>query len=142
MYHFQLLPTRRENRSISSLNASLEKFFDGYFTPTAEIVEHEKSYSIALDIPGFSKENVSIEVENKKLTVAGERTESARKETDVVLRQERKFGQFHRVFNLPDNIQDESIQAKFENGVLTINLPKTEKSPGRKITIDDGAESH
>lgn len=139
MYHFQLLPTRRETRS---WNNTVEKFFDGYFSPPVEILEQEKSYLIALDIPGFSKDQVDIEIEDKKLTVSGARAEAERKETDNVLRQERKFGQFNRVFNLPDNIQEEAIQAKFENGVLSITLPKTEKSPGRKVTISDSATSN
>jgi len=130
MYHFQLHPTRKENLQWHSLLTE-----GNYISPPCEIVEQEKQYSIALDIPGFSKEQVSIEVEDRKLFVTGERKETERAEKDTVHRQERKFGKFSRVFTLPDHIQEEAIQANFENGVLNITLPKMEKSPGRKIGI-------
>jgi HSP20 family protein len=63
-----------------------------------------------------------------------------RAETETVLRQERRFGKFNRIFTLPDNIQEEGILAKFENGVLNITLPKTEKSQSRKVTISETAD--
>ena len=149
MYHFQLLPTRKENKSwnaMSEWNKEIEKFFDGvsgadYLAPPCEIVDQEKAYAISLDIPGFRKDQIDIEMKDKRLHVTGERGEAQRLETDTVLRQERKFGKFSRIFSLPDNIHEEGILAKFENGVLTITLPKTEKSQSRKITISEQADS-
>lgn len=140
--YFQLLPTRKENRS---WNREIEKFFDGateadYLAPPCEIVDQEKAYAISLDIPGFRKDQIEIEVKDRRLHVSGQRDEVKRAETETVLRQERRFGKFNRIFTLPDNIQEEGILAKFENGVLNITLPKTEKSQSRKVTISETAD--
>lgn len=147
--YFQLLPTRKENRSwnaLSEWNKEIEKLFDGvadaeYLAPPVEVVDAEKAYTISMDIPGFSKDKIEIEMKDRRLHVKGQREEVKRAEGETVLRQERKFGQFNRVFSLPDNIHEEGIMAKFENGVLTITLPKMEKSYGRKITISETADS-
>lgn len=146
--YFQLLPTRKENRawnSMSEWNKEIEKFFDGvsesdYLAPPCEIVDQEKAYAISLDIPGFRKDQIEIEVKDRRLHVSGQRDEVKRAETETVLRQERRFGKFNRIFTLPDNIQEEGILAKFENGVLNITLPKTEKSQSRKVTISETAD--
>ncbi len=146
--YFQLLPTRKENRSWNSMsewNKEIEKFFDGaseteYLAPPVEIIDAKGSFMISLDVPGFSKDKIDIEIKDRRLHVTGQREQLNRAEGETVLRQERKFGQFNRVFSLPDNIQEDGVLAKFENGVLTITLPKTELSKSRKVTISETAD--
>lgn len=141
MYHFELRPNRRSaSAQPNSWDKEFEKFFDvfsraEYFAPACEILDEEKSYSISLDIPGLKKEEIDIEVKDNHLHVTGER--KAPQGQDNLLRSERKYGKFSRVFSLPQNVDAESIQAKFENGVLEITLPKEEKSTTRKISISD-----
>ncbi len=143
--YFQVLPTKKENRSWNSMsewNKQIENLFEGvagadYLAPPCEIIDQEKSFAISLDVPGFRKDQIDIEVKERRLSITGSREEVKREESETVLRQERKFGKFNRVFTLPDNIHEEGILAKFENGVLSITLPKTEKSPARKVTIND-----
>jgi HSP20 family protein len=125
MLHFELKPTlwKQSTASWESLN------------PPCEIVDSPQHYSVALDIPGFRKEDIEIELKDHHLIVSGTRTAKAREETDKVLRQERRYGQFQRIFSLPDGIREEAVSAQFTDGVLEIVLPKAEVA-GRKIVIN------
>lgn len=135
MYHFELKPARR-----AQWEKEVERFFDVFsnneynFAPACEILDEEKFYSIGLDIPGLSKDELEIEVKDNHLHVSGERKQT---EKTNVLRTERRYGKFSRMFSLPQNVNAEAIEARFENGVLEITLPKEEKSQSKKIQISD-----
>lgn len=138
MYHFELKPTRRAQ----SWNNEMEKFFDvfsknDYFAPACEILDEEKFFSIGLDIPGLRKEDLDIEVKDNHLHISGERKYEEKTEKNNVLRTERKYGKFSRVFSLPQNVNAEGIEARFEHGVLDIVIPKEQKSQSKKIAITD-----
>lgn len=142
MYHFELRPNRTHNQ----WEKEFEKLFDVFskedlYAPTCEILDEEKSYSISLDIPGATKEDINIEVKDNHLFVSGERKYLGKTEKDYVLRSERRYGKFSRVFSLPKNVNPDAIEARFENGVLDLTLPKEEKSQTRKITISDWAKA-
>lgn len=135
MYQFEMKPFRT-----SQWDREVEKIFDAFtktntFTPACEILDEEKHFCISMDIPGLSKEEIDIEVKDNQLHVSGERKTEERNEKTNVLRTEKRYGKFSRVFNLPQNINSEAIQARFENGVLEIALPKEEKAQTRKISI-------
>lgn len=138
MYHFDLTPAQRRER----WDNEIEKFFDVFsrresFAPVCEIHDEDNSYSISLDIPGMKKDEIDIEVKDNHLHVTGERKTEKKSEKNNVLRSERTYGKFERVFSLPQNINAEKIEARFENGVLDISLPKEEKSQKRRISISD-----
>ncbi len=122
MLHFELKPARWTQPSWESLN------------PPCEIVDSEKVFTVAIDIPGFKKEDIEIELKDRHLLVSGTRYAIVRPETEKVMRQERRFGHFQRVFSLPEAISEQNISAKFEDGVLEITIPKMEVA-SRKITI-------
>ncbi len=122
MLHFELKPARWTQPSWESLH------------PACEIIDAEKVFSVSLDIPGFRKEDIEIELKDRHLLVSGTRYATVRPENEKVMRQERRFGHFQRVFNLPEAISEQNISAKFEDGVLEITIPKTEVS-ARKISI-------
>jgi HSP20 family protein len=100
-----------------------------------EIVDSVGALSVSLDVPGFRKEDIELEVKDRHLHVTGTRTFKTRNENDKVLRQERRFGKFHRAFSLPEGIDDQAISAKFTDGVLEITIPKTEVVT-RKILVN------
>lgn len=141
MYHFELKPSRRSAWNANSqFEKEVEKYFDvfsksDYFAPACEILDEEKFYSISLDIPGLTKDEIDIEVKDNRLHITGERKATYNTEKDNVLRTERRYGKFSRVFSIPQNVNVEAIEAKFENGVLDLTIPKEEKSQTRKISI-------
>lgn len=106
--------------------------------PSVNIGERDTRFEIDLAAPGFQKEDFSIDVHDAILTVKGEKKEEKTDEDKKYTRREYSFSSFERSFTLPENIDDESIDAKYENGVLRIILPKTETKPEdnkRKIEI-------
>lgn len=142
MYNLELRPNRKSFWPAHSiLERELDKFFDSFsktenfLTPACEVVDEEKQYWISMDIPGLKKEDISIEVKENALHISGERKFEGKGEKDNVLRSEKQYGKFSRVFTLPQNVNADMIEARFENGVLDIVLPKEEKSQARKITI-------
>lgn len=141
MYHFELKPSRQGHlwSTQSQWEKQLENFFDGLshsgrYTPACEIADEEDSFHISLDIPGLKPEEIEIEVKENHLHVNGVRKEASADKSKV-LRSERKYGKFARVFTLPINVNTDNIKAHFENGVLDIHLPKEEKFTSKKITI-------
>lgn len=127
----------------SPFDRDFERLFDvfsgqetDFFAPSCEITDTEKSYRVSLDIPGLKKEEIDIEVKENALYITGERKFETKSEKDNVLRTERKYGKFSRVFSLPQNVNTEMIEARFEDGVLEVNLPKEEKAQSKKIAIN------
>jgi len=105
------------------------------WTPRVDLSETEDAYHIHLDLPGVQKEDVDINLQDGTLTIRGERKEEQRAEGSNSVRVERSFGQFFRSFALPQTIQQEGIQASFDNGVLSVEVPKAEETKPRRIEI-------
>lgn len=95
------------------------------FYPSADMVEDEDMVRIHLDLPGMDKGDVSISLKEQVLTVKGERLVTYNPES-TVRRQERPTGNFSRSFPVPDDVSAADIKAKFKDGVLTIELPRSE----------------
>lgn len=105
--------------------------------PPVDIAEHSAGYTITMDAPGIATENVSITVEENKLKVEGHRAEN-KKATITEQRfhyKERMLGSFSRTFQLPKDADANLINAAFDAGVLSIEVPKLEKSQPRSIQI-------
>lgn len=107
--------------------------------PPAEIVENKNELVLTLELPGMTKKDVEVAFEEGVLTIRGEKTET-RKEGDEERKYhlwERTYGSFTRSFTLPNTVDPTAIAAAFENGILTIKLPKTAeaKAKGRKIEV-------
>ena len=103
------------------------------WVPPVDISEDEKAYYIAVDLPGMSSEDVDITAQNNVLSISGSRDwESGdRQETSA----ERWRGEFMRRFTLPEHADTEKIEAKYENGVLALYIPKTEAAAPKRITV-------
>lgn len=93
-----------------------------------DIKDLENSYIIDSDLPGFKKEDISVSIEDKYLKIHAERNDSSNVEDKDkgYIRRERSYGSFERKFVISDDIDSESISAAYENGVLSITLPKKE----------------
>lgn len=94
------------------------------FRPQCDIIESEDTYKIVLDIPGLSKNEVNVSLQDFVLTVRGERVGEL-EEDEVYRRQERASGVFSRSFALPQNVVTDEVDATFRTGVLTISMEKT-----------------
>lgn len=112
------------NEFPSTISKSLRE--DVFQFPPVNIQEKENSYAVSLSAPGFSKEDFSISLENNLLTISAElKTESA-ETTDKVIRKEFSVKSFKRSFTIDEKINGEQIAAAYENGILTVTLPKKE----------------
>ncbi|CAK9223976.1 unnamed protein product [Sphagnum troendelagicum] len=102
-------------------------------------VETPEAHVFKADLPGLQKEDVKVTLEgDRTLQISGERTREQEKKTDTWHRVERSHGKFLRRFRLPDNANVESVNAKVENGVLTVTVPKAKKAEPevRVVNID------
>ena len=106
------------------------------WSPAADIKEDESKYVLLLDIPGVDTKNIDIQMEKDVLTIKGERDSEKHSEQKDFKHIERQHGEFHRRFSLPEGVNTDAIQAKTDNGVLTINIPKQEIIQSRKINVN------
>lgn len=111
---------------------------DVAFRPAVDVKENEKSYLLALDLPGLSEKDVKVELKDGALTISGERKHESHEDGEGWSRTERSFGRFHRSFGLPSDVDSQKINAQFENGVLYLSLPKTEVAQPVSIPIRNG----
>jgi HSP20 family protein len=103
------------------------------FRPRVDIIEKEKSFNVHVVLPGLEKENVSLEIENNKLIVSGERKSPELAENEKYHQTESVYGKFKRSFTLPKNVNTDSISAVFKNGILEINIEKQEPEKSGKV---------
>lgn len=106
--------------------------------PSVNIIETENSYDLELAVPGFNKENISINVENDVLTIKGEDKTEEEDNKKHYIRHEFSFNSFTRSFNLNDQVRGDKIGADYKDGILTITIPKKEeakKGLAREIKI-------
>jgi len=114
-----------------TFNSLLNTFFDDSrvktnhfnFMPQADIVEREKEFEIRMSLPGIMKEDVKISLDGELLTVEGERKNVNTEEGSKLLKREISYGKFSRSFNV-GKIDGDKIEAAFENGILSIRLPR------------------
>ena len=106
--------------------------------PAMDLVETEGHFVLRADLPGLSEEDVNIEVEDRVLTVSGERKAEQSETKDGYHRIERAFGSFSRSLTLPEGINADAVTANFDRGVLEVRIPKPEERKPRKISIGVG----
>jgi len=106
------------------------------FTPSVNTRESEFAYHIDVDLPGVKKEDIKVDIKDGLLTISGERKLKNETKEDDYYKMETFFGKFSRSFNLPEDADVDNIEAKSENGVLEIVIPKLKKEESVKsITI-------
>ncbi len=107
-----------------------------------DVHEHDEGYDVEIDLPGFKKDQIQLHLENGYLTVdAAKGLDKSEKDSHGrLIRQERYTGSMRRSFYVGDALTEEDIRAKFENGVLTLNVPKKDarKMPERKVIMIEG----
>jgi HSP20 family protein len=103
--------------------------------PAMDLVEGDDNYVLRADLPGLTQDDITIEFEDRTLTVAGERKAEHEVKKDGYVRVERAFGSFSRSLTLPQGVDPEALTASFDNGVLEVTIPKPEAQKPRRIEI-------
>lgn len=105
------------------------------FVPSIDVSETEDQFLISAELPGMDKDNINISLENGRLSISGERTFEKEDKGKKFHRVESSYGSFERSFQLPDNVDEESISATYENGLLNISIDKSEDKVKKQIEI-------
>lgn len=122
MFQDFLVPTQRRESTASS--------------PLIDVTETEKTFSVKAELPGVRKEDIKIAVDKKRISIEAEiKHEAEKKDGENVVYAERSTRKFSRSFALPVEVDDERVEAKLENGILTLTLPKKEAIQPKKITV-------
>ncbi|MEO5603519.1 MAG: Hsp20/alpha crystallin family protein [Cyclobacteriaceae bacterium] len=138
--------TVRKNRGLSSLLADLltpasvlgsdylasdPDLFStrlGINLPTANITENPKEFKLELAAPGLERKDLKVQVENHVLEISAEKEQDKKESDEDYSRREYSFNSFVRSFNLPENVNEEMIDAKYENGILRLVIPKLQET--------------
>lgn len=141
------LITRRNFPAFEDLPATVRAFEDTFnrffneapasrpWTPAVDIQENENELLLTADVPGLTLENIDISIEDGALTLSGERKFESNEEKGGYHRIERSYGQFRRVFTLPESVDAEKVTAAYDAGVLKVTLPKKEAAKPRTIKV-------
>jgi len=102
-----------------------------------EVEENDNNYYLTVEVPGMSKKDIDIKVENNIITLSGEKKDKkVKKENSYTHLKEISYGKFSRSFKLPGNVDVDKISAKWNEGVLSVEIPKPEVSKAKKIDIN------
>jgi HSP20 family protein len=132
-------------REIESIHNAMQRYFDDFpalfrssnvdsFSPRIDITDKEGNIHVEAEIPGVNKKDLKITLQDNILTIEGEKKKEEEKEEKNYYRTERVYGSFKRSFTLPVEVNPDNVKAKFDNGILAIELERIEpKQPEKKI---------
>lgn len=107
----------------------------GSWMPSMDVYETEDQIVAKIELPGIDPEAVDVSVEDSTLTVSGSRELSNEVKEEHCHRLERRYGSFTRAITLPQTVDTEKVQARFDKGVLTVEVPKVERAKPKKIQV-------
>ena len=135
----------KPSRSLISLPREIDRFFDDFglnfrdfdtvWSPRVDLAESEDGYEVKAELPGLKKEEIKVEVHDQVLTLTGEKKNEEKSDTKNYHRVERTYGRFGRSFRLPKEVKSDEIKAKYKNGILTIDIPKSEETKPKEIAV-------
>lgn len=133
-------------REIESLHDRIQKYFDDFstfgfnfndnFSPRIDVSEDKDHINVTAEIPGVKKDNIKITLQDNILTIEGEKKKASEQKEKNFYRSERIFGSFKRCFTLPAEVDSEKVEAKFEDGMLHIQMQKVEPKLKNEKTIE------
>lgn len=135
---------------LRGMQREIDRMFDGVFpvraangnsgatawAPRVDVIDNDDAYLVHVDVPGVSKDDLKINYQDGILSISGERKHANEEREDNYLRVERSYGRFDRSFKLPQSVDVAKIEAKYNDGVLTVTVPKAEESKPREISIN------
>ena len=144
-----LVPMKRNNTitwpNFGDLEHQLDRIFNapvdnavrstGRWMPAVDIHETDDAYILEADLPGLTKKDIDVKVVEDRVTISGERKREDKSDEKGYCRTERAEGSFERSFRLQGGIDGGNVEARFENGVLSVKLPKPEETKPRQIEV-------
>jgi HSP20 family protein len=134
---------------LTTLQDQVNRLFEGAFVqgrsgqaelatwaPAVDIYEAQNELVAKVDLPGVEEKDIDIRLENNTLTIRGERKVEKTVDEENYLRIERAYGSFTRTFSLPNTVNPEAISASYNQGVLTVHMPKREESKPKQVKIN------
>ncbi len=103
--------------------------------PSVDIIETPNDYVVKAELPGVDKKDVKLTIQNDTLTIRGEKKQESDRKGENYHRVERSYGVFQRSFALPSSVKSDKIEASYDNGILTITLPKVEEAKPKAIEV-------
>ncbi len=103
--------------------------------PRTDIAETEQGYEVTAELPGLKLEDIQVELEGELLTIKGERKEETEQKDKTFHRIERKYGTFRRAMTLPNAGEADKVTAEYKDGVLVVNVPKSEVTRPTKVKV-------
>lgn len=137
--------------AMESIRRDMDRFFDdlipismregngerlGLWTPSTDMSETDNEYLITVDLPGITKKDVEVNIQDNRLTISGDRTMEEKEDKKNYHRRERFQGRFMRSFTLPAAVKEDKIKARFKDGVLTVTVPKAEVKKAKTVMIE------
>jgi HSP20 family protein len=140
-------PARELDSLQGDMNRLFDRFFEGRTTngaarrwiPAMDLVETENDLVLRADLPGMTEEDIEIEVKDNVLTLSGERRSENEEKGEGFHRVERSFGRFQRSLTLPRGVDAGKVNARFDNGVLEVRVPKPEETKPTRVAIGNGS---
>jgi HSP20 family protein len=139
----------RPFRDVVSIQDEMNRLFDDFFgrpvlktgwtegvwSPTVDISEDKENVIIKSEMPGMSKDDVKISIQDNVLTLKGEKKQEKEEKDKNYHRIERNYGSFCRSFQLPTSVKSDKVKASYKDGVLSVTLPKTEEVKPKEIPV-------
>ena len=134
---------KNPDRAFAALNEEMDRLVNGVagntwsygLTPAADVLETEGEYRVLLDLPGIDPAATQLRVEKDTLSIQVDRKQVQPAAGETVHRSERSFGTFFRSFTLPRGVDAARVEATYEQGVLSVKLPKREEAKARTIAV-------
>jgi HSP20 family protein len=132
---------------LASLRDEMDRLFDftypsrdtGLFSgwsPTLDLYDDKDAFVLSVELPGMKKEDIDISLQEGVLTVSGERRHEKENKEGQTFRSERYFGKFQRSVSLPTMVDAAKVKASYKDGILTVQLPKSEEAKPRQIEVN------
>ena len=135
---------------ILNMQREINRMFDSFFrgtsqedsgldaaswTPAVDVAEQDNAFVVKMELPGVSKDDVKITMQENTLTVRGEKKQEKESKGSSIHRVERSYGAFQRSFTLPSSVKADKIDASYKDGILSVLLPKEEEAKPRLIDV-------
>lgn len=132
---YPAIPRRFSEMMDEFFNDSLTQGDRSGFVPGIDITEDDKQYNIQVTLPGMKKDDINIDLEDRTLTISGERRQEKEDKNVKYHIVESRFGKFERSFVLPNDVDLESLSARYKDGMLNLSVKKSEKKMSKQIEV-------